>query len=309
MRNILIIFTLLLSGTIFCQTVGTVNGVSASNVGTINGVDAANIGQVNGVDWPAGGSYLLDTYTGAGVAYALFKLTSTPPTYCMTVYRDSDGTTQDIGWDGDWVDTSAIKTFCSGTTGRVITLYDHSGNGYDLVYVSGTRAIIYEAGAIYRLNGTPAVKNVNTGGVLQATSVSGADLVGVNEAYIILAGSKTSNLTFSATPPIYIRLVDGFSSFITNTSGNSYTYNTTQTYTAGVQYIGEGLYVDGVTSPDLYVNGTLLVEAFGSAGSYTGSGSVGLQAIGNLQVAVVWPFDQSSNRSDIYTIIYNALNP
>lgn len=50
--------------------------------------------------------------------------------YCLRIRRDSDDTTQDIGFDMNGVvDTSAISTFIGAGTGYVDTWYDQSGNG------------------------------------------------------------------------------------------------------------------------------------------------------------------------------------
>lgn len=290
------------------MALGKVSGIDWANLASVAGVAKANIAKVAGVEVPAASGAVLDSYTGAGTAYALFQLYSSYTGDCIRVYRDSDGDTLDVGFDGSGdLNTADIESFCSGTTGRVITWYDQSGNGYDMVYVTGTRAIIYESGAVYTVNGTPAVKNVAPGGVLLASSVSGADMVGVNEGYIVVAGAINGQINIG-TGPINITLSNSASVVGINGGGSILTYNADITYTAGVQYIGEGLYVDGVTNPDLYVNNSLASEAFGFSGSYTGSGTSSIQGRGHLQVGVIWPVDQTSNRSGIYTAIYNKLN-
>jgi len=77
---------------------------------------------------------LLDSYGGAAAAYSVRRLSSTYTGPLIEVERASDSTTQDIGYDanGD-LDTTALATFCSGTTCTVRTWYDQSSNGNDAV--------------------------------------------------------------------------------------------------------------------------------------------------------------------------------
>lgn len=75
----------------------------------------------------AGVSYLLDTYP-ADAAYSVRKLKS-DATLSLRVRRSSDNAEQDIGFDGDNLDTSALTTFVGANDGFVTTWYDQSGNG------------------------------------------------------------------------------------------------------------------------------------------------------------------------------------
>lgn len=74
----------------------------------------------------------------------------------MRVQRTSDNAEQDIGYtEANLLDVDALASFCSGTTGLVTTLYDQSGNSYDLVQAtSGDMPRIYVAGAVTSANGT-----------------------------------------------------------------------------------------------------------------------------------------------------------
>lgn len=280
----------------------SLSGIDWSSISSVSGVLVADVLDFSGQEPPASSSYILDTYTGAGAAYSLRKLSAAYSGYAIQIYRDSDATTLDIGFDsnGD-LDTASIESFCSGTTGRVVIWYDQSGNGYDLFFSSGERPVIYESGSILTLNGKPYIRNTSSFG-LNNVSVDASDLVGVNESYSLIIGRVEGG-----TPNLSV--LSDISS-LSLTSGATYTdfngftvvaYNTSQTYTAGVQYIGEGLYVDSSNSPDIYIDDSLLSEAFGFPGAYTGSGTVSLYATGGLQELIIWPVDQSSNRSDIYS--------
>lgn len=73
---------------------------------------------------------LLDTYSGAAVAYsAARRLSSTYTGSLIRVRRSSDNTEQDIGYNGSNVlDESALTTFVGANDGFVTTWYDQSGN-------------------------------------------------------------------------------------------------------------------------------------------------------------------------------------
>jgi hypothetical protein len=73
---------------------------------------------------------LLDTYTGAAVAYsAARRLSGTYTGSLIRVRRSSDNAEQDIGYDGSNVlDESALTTFVGANNGFVTTWYDQSGN-------------------------------------------------------------------------------------------------------------------------------------------------------------------------------------
>lgn len=81
---------------------------------------------------------LLDTYTGAAVAYSLRKLRTAYTGYCIEVRRSSDDTTANIGFVNGVLDESALTTFVGAGDGFVKTWYDQSENGYNLVQTTTT---------------------------------------------------------------------------------------------------------------------------------------------------------------------------
>ena len=107
---------------------------------------------------------LLDTYSGAAAAYSVRKLSQWYTGNCMKVRRDSDDTTQDIGFDSSGnLDTAAIKSFCdaggAGTLGYVHTWYDQSGSGRHLSQTGddAKQPQIYDGTAVITANGKPAL--------------------------------------------------------------------------------------------------------------------------------------------------------
>jgi hypothetical protein len=70
---------------------------------------------------------LLNDYPGAAVAYSLRKLDSSS-TYAITVRRDNDNATQDIGFVGETLDTGSLLSFVGVYGGYITKWYDQSGN-------------------------------------------------------------------------------------------------------------------------------------------------------------------------------------
>lgn len=98
---------------------------------------------------PAAGGLLLDQYPGATFAIGLRKLRSTYAGACFRVRRASDNTEQDIGFTGDLLNTTALATFCSGTTGFIRKWYDQSVNENEAGNAStALQPRIFNAGAI-----------------------------------------------------------------------------------------------------------------------------------------------------------------
>lgn len=126
---------------------------------------------------------LLDDYPNAAAAYSLRKLRTAYTGNCVEVRRVSDGTTSNIGFSGNYLDTTALKTFCASTNCFVRTWYDQSTNGNNVAQTTNAnQPQIVASGALIRhANGTPALLYDGTDDVLRGTvsqivSSSGASL-------------------------------------------------------------------------------------------------------------------------------------
>ena len=96
--------------------------------------------------------------TGLKCAFSTRKLLTAYAGSAIRVQRVSDNAQQDIGFSSGVLDTGALATFCSGTTGRVVTWYDQSGSGFNLTAPAFANAPpIYQSGAVKTLNGQPAL--------------------------------------------------------------------------------------------------------------------------------------------------------
>lgn len=96
----------------------------------------------------------------------------------MLVTRDSDSTSLGIGFAGptsslpdSLLNSSALTTFCSGTTGRVSTYYNQTLQK-DFASAGANAPIIYQSGALKAINGVPAVAFDGSTNYLKATGSS-----------------------------------------------------------------------------------------------------------------------------------------
>jgi len=101
---------------------------------------------------------LLDTYSGAAVAYSLRQLSSSYSGSAIRVRRSSDNTEQDIGFTSNELDVTALASFCSGTNGFVTTWYDQSGNGRNATQTTAAnQPQIVSSGSVILENGKPTI--------------------------------------------------------------------------------------------------------------------------------------------------------
>lgn len=108
---------------------------------------------------PSAFTGILDTYgSNIGAAYSVRLLSKTYTGDCMEIRRASDNATQNIGFSDNVLDTSAIASFCSGTSGYVRTWYDQSGNGKHVQQTTATQQPrIFNEGSVVTLNNKPAL--------------------------------------------------------------------------------------------------------------------------------------------------------
>tara|TARA_R110001606_G_scaffold193556_1_gene341260 strand:+ start:319 stop:1158 length:840 start_codon:yes stop_codon:yes gene_type:complete len=132
-----------------------------------------NSGLVIGAGGGKGASYLVDDFAPY-IAYDLRKISSTA-TNSIRVRRLSDNAEQDIGFNGDALDESALATFCSGTDGFVTTFYDQSGNSLNAVMVTASsQPRICLNGVIDSVNGKPAILGDGVNDSLRVASLVGS---------------------------------------------------------------------------------------------------------------------------------------
>ncbi len=86
----------------------------------------------------AGGGLPLDGITAPLVYVSLDKVITAYAGNCIKVRRSSDSLEADIGFSGDYLDTTALATHLGADQGYITTWYDQSGNGYDLTQATAS---------------------------------------------------------------------------------------------------------------------------------------------------------------------------
>lgn len=125
----------------------------------------------------------LDQFVGVGIGFwcGVFKQFSSYNGYCMRIRRQSDSTTMDIDFKGNYVDVAAISLFCAGTIGYLDLWYNQFPNlpaGFPN-YISPSNSNVLE---VYN-----SALIVDDNGILKPT-VNGSDRV------IMIASNGASNV-------------------------------------------------------------------------------------------------------------------
>lgn len=251
---------------------------------------------------------LLDTYSGAAVAYsAARRLSSTYTGSLIRVRRSSDNTEQDIGYDSNNVlDESALTTFVGANDGFVTTWYDQSGNATNATQTTAAnQPKIVASGTVEKINSKPALNFDGTNDSFAITQFT----VGTNHAsYLVGKRTASSKGLFS-----FANTSAGFEYLNALFTDNKYYFfystsnflTSTTTYTTANQQIISGY---KGTNKEIYENNTLITSSdvgFSSAmrvnsiANYQGSTFV----TGHLQETIIWLSDKSSDRSGINTNI------
>jgi hypothetical protein len=254
----------------------------------------------------AAADLLLDTYSGAAAAYSVRKLRNAHSGACMRIRRASDDAETDIGFDsnGD-LDTAAIASHCGASAGYCVTWVDQSGNGNNATQsTAGSQPQIYNGTAVVTENGKPAL-----------------DLDGNDNLRVLFASaySQPNNYfvtaTLDTTASATVLLSGHTSSSKRNqpelTSGNlwqMYAGSALTSSTSGDtdQHLHNCLF-NGASS-EYYLDGSSI--ASGNSGTFPMDGiTIGARFTqtlgwdGTIQEVIMWPSDQSSNRTGIETDI------
>lgn len=120
----------------------------------------------------ASAALALDSISSVLGAYSLRKLRTAYSGNAIKVRRASDNTTSNIGFASTGVlDTTALNTFISGTTGFIDTWYDQSGNGKDATQATTTSQ---QQILVNSFNGLPSLKHDGVDDVLGVASSTGS---------------------------------------------------------------------------------------------------------------------------------------
>jgi len=253
---------------------------------------------------------LLDDYPNAAAAYSLRKLRTAYTGNCIVVRRSSNNDTLAIGFSGNYLDTAALKTFCASTDCFIRVWYDQSTNGRNATQTTnGSQPRIATNGAMIYQSGSPTIVFDGTDDWLSFASVS---LSSFN--YQAFVGARnTSGLRI-------IGMSGGVNEYsLVLWSDNRYYFQgratgylaSANTDTGTGRILLSGLF-DG-TSMSMYKNNSLISSNFVSLSLTITVNQIGRYATsfymnGNLQEALIWATNQSSNRANIETAINSFYN-
>lgn len=104
------------------------------------------------------GGYLLDTYSGAAVAYSLRQLSSEYSGSAVKVRRASDNVEADIGFSNGRLDISALSAHCGSSDGFISVWYDQSSNANNATQgTAANQPKIYNGSSVITVSGQPSI--------------------------------------------------------------------------------------------------------------------------------------------------------
>ena len=256
----------------------------------------------------AAATFLLDTYTGASAAYSVRKLDSDYTGDCMRIRRSLDSAESSIGFDsnGD-LDTAAIAAFATEGDAFVVTWFDQSGNGNNATQsTTSKQPKIYSSGAMITENGKPAIENeglsrgdhfdlTNPLGNVSLYSVfcvleDGVRNPSTGEGSMIFTDNQADWLWYGSATQIRLNTTGNTKTITTSWSANQrLDYHALNSGTASFGTNGSAL--DSVTGLTGSIPMNYLLGNWGATGVYNYNGKC--------QEFIIWPSDQSSNRTGI----------
>lgn len=269
---------------------GKINAVDLANIAKLDAVDAANIAKVNGLTFTQAAAFLLDTYTGATAGYSVRRL-ATSATNLMRIREDAGDTETDIGYDSNnQLETAAIASHCGTANGYVVTWYDQAASNNATQATEASQPQIYDGTtqAVIEDNGKPACK----GGDFTVSASSQVSqpltVTTVSERYGIDAASaellRSTDVTF-----IFGHRFGGY-----RWQAPSFAY-------IGVSNSGQNnlTAIFNGSNSTLHDNGTDISMGDPGNGNLGVTRTMGVPNYFFYQECVIWPSDQSSNRTGI----------
>jgi len=268
---------------------------------------------------------LLNDYSGAAAAYSLRLLDNTYTGNAIKVRRASDNAEQDIAFSNNELDTATLESFASGTDAFVTTWYDQSGNGFDVTQTTAAdQPQIVSSGSTITEGGKPVIDfdgsddylfnagSISYNGGVSWYSVQKLDSVSNSKRIWSddIIGVQGYNQFFSASPHKINDNGTGIKSF----SFTSLTANTRQLNSFNFDD-SNGAYnyaIDGsnTSATQSGWNGPIAASGTSNVGIMS-AGNGGQYGDGKLQELIIYPNDQSTNRTGIETNIndYYSIYP
>jgi hypothetical protein len=239
---------------------------------------------------------LLDTYSGASVAYSLRKLSSSYSGSAIRVRRSSDNTEQDIGFTGNELDTTSLTSFVGANDGYVTRWYDQSGNANNSAQAAATvQPQIVSSGTVLTNNSKPSMFLENQDSLtftsltpITTFTVAKIDTLNYAIHYVLFNNVSPRGYFYGGT----FSGVNGLGIF--DGSAKSITGEDTNTHLGYFNYNGTNYEVakDGSAISNLASGSNFNLN-------YIGRQQTALSLNGQLQEIVIYPSTQSSNKSNI----------
>ena len=247
---------------------------------------------------------LLDSYPTASMAYSLRKLRGNYSGPAIQVRRSIDNNVLNIGFTAlGNLDTTALTSFCGAGDGFVTTWYDQSGNGNNATQsTAANQPQIVSSGSVISVNSNPSIKFDGINDRLFSNFFPP-----IAQPYTLFNVRKYNNnntqisICLSSTTPY----------------GDIYFSSGTFQAFAGGSFIDSGVSVNlnqglwyflgnTTNSQVLLNNGTIVTSSLGNepfTQVYMGGTNSSFDTNVNLQELIIYPSNQSSNRSNISTNI------
>ena len=152
----------------------------------------------------AHGALLDGVSATAGAAYSLRKVSDGYSGSSITVRRDSDQATADIGFTaGGGLDTAALLTFVGGGNGYVTTWYDQSANAVNVTQATASRQpqIVAAGAVVTSANGAPAIRFTGSNTTTTATGNTALAATTIPDLYPDnVGGTVIGSASFSVEP-------------------------------------------------------------------------------------------------------------
>lgn len=256
-------------------------------------------------------SFLFDSYGGALGAYSLRQLNVNYTGAAVTVRRQSDNATKDIGFDvyGN-LEQGELEAFCAGTNGFVSVWKDQSGNGNDATQTTqAAQPKLVNNGVVQTLNNLPTLSFDGVNTELLIDNIAGQNRF---EAYMHYQTTDNVHIMFydegsndpqkySFTPQsgsfvtfLHTRYGDADCKMYVNSTAIAIVHNVTTR---------DDLYNAMVAAGAHGANGTIVVHEECTTAQWTNFGisnhNGGLHFAGNISEIVLYNSDQSANRTGI----------
>jgi hypothetical protein len=250
-----------------------------------------------------GASLLLDTYTGAAVAYSLRKLRTAYTGAAIRVRRSSDNAEQDINFVAGDLDTASLLTFCGAGNGFITTWYDQSGNANNAEQPTLllSQALIVSSGAV--------ITDPNTGKISANWSADFYNFTHVaNTQLMMMVAVVNRTASTGAIFPIAIsgatnpRLYGWGGGGAATTTLGSTTITHESNTTVGAYIISSLRDVSNVVKAFRNTTELTTGTATSTTGSFNSFGQVSTTGTSARIVEMIfWNNDKESSRADIVT--------